>query len=132
MIDEVMNMTLEELQNVETIKKRSDFNSFVIVPMNDNHDSGFRTMMFILLLDNEILGAVSGWSDVIHVNGVGGYGLDVENALKTQKVQRVSMSMDCLPVSGCMRFFIDNDHVMELDGFIGSDFVFYFKRKESK
>ena len=125
--------TLEELRAIENFGEQEEFNAFAIVPMEELHDSGYRCMKFILERDNDIVGAVSGWSDVVHVNGIGGYGTygdDFMSALKSQMVPRVGMSMDCLPKSGCVRFFCDSDRIMKAEDLIGSDFIFYFKTRK--
>lgn len=127
--------TLKELRAIENFGENEEFSAFVIVPMDELHDSGFRIMKFILERDGKIVGAVSGWSDVIHVNGIGGYG-EFDNTypirLKSQLVPRVGIQMDCLPESGCVRFFCGRDMIMKADNFIGSDFVFYFKKRRSE
>lgn len=127
--------TLEELRAIENFGEQEEFSSFAMVPMEELHDSGYRTMKFILERDGEIVGAVSGWSDVVHVNGIGGYGAygdDFMSSLKRQMVPRVGMRMDCLPKSGCVRFFCDRDRIMKAEDFIGSDFIFYFRKREKE
>lgn len=52
----------------------AQFNAITIVPTGRLHDSGFQTMKFIMSKDGEVVMACSGWSDVMHVNGIGGYG----------------------------------------------------------
>lgn len=119
--------TLEELRAIENFGEQEEFNAFAIVPMEELHDSGYRCMKFILERDNDIVGAVSGWSDVVHVNGIGGYGEDFKQTMVSGMVPVVGMSMDCLPKSGCVRFFCDRSKIMKAETFIGSDFIFYFK-----
>lgn len=126
--------TLEELRAIENFGEQEEFSAFAIVPMEELHDSGYRAMKFILERDGEIVGAASGWSDVVHVNGIGGYGAygdDFMSALKSQMVPRVGMSMDCLPKSGCVRFFCDRGRIMKAEDIIGSDFIFYFRERGS-
>ena len=123
--------TLEELREIENFGEHEEFSAFAIVPTEELHDSGYRTMKFILERDNEIVGSVSGWSDVVHVNGIGGYGENFEQTIKSRRVPVVGMSMDCLPKSGCVRFFCDRDRIMKAEDFIGSDFIFYFRKRES-
>jgi len=120
------DMTLTELRNIENFMPTKPFKDVVLVPMRKTHESGFRCMKFILVRHGEIVGAVSGWSDVMHINGIGGYGKDFNETIKTRKVDLTSWKIDCLAKSGCMRLFTDKD--LELDDpFIGSDFYFYVK-----
>ena len=135
-IKDINDYTLQELREIKTFGENEEFSAFVMVPMEELHDSGYRCMKFILERDREIVGAVSGWSDVVHINGIGSYGAygdDFKSALKSQMVPRVGMSMDCLPKSGCLRFMCnDRDKIMKAENFIGSDFIFYFKKREKK
>lgn len=125
--------TLEELRAIEIFGEQEEFSAFAIVPMDELHDSGYRAMKFILERDGEIVGAVSGWSDVVHISGIGGYGQNIKETIVSQMVPRVGMSMDCLPKSGCVRFMCkDRDKIMKAENFIGSDFIFYFKKREIK
>ena len=38
------------------------------------HDSGFRSMAFVPCKDGEPIGIVSGGSDALHIEGIGGFG----------------------------------------------------------
>lgn len=122
--------TLEELRAIEIFGEQEEFNAFAIVPVEELHDSGYRCMKFILERDGDIVGAVSGWSDVVHVNGIGGYGENFEQTIKSGRIPVVGISMDCLPKSGCIRFFCGSAWVMKPESFIGSDFIFYFKTRK--
>lgn len=124
----VMDCTLEDLRKIENFVPEKPFNAFVIVPTGDLHESGWGCMKFIFLRDREIIGAASGWSDVINLNGIGGYGLNYEESMRTQKVDRVSWSIDILPNSGCVRVFSDS-HYLEYDHLICSSFQIYTKEK---
>ena len=127
---DIEQYTLEELQAMENFGKNVPFNSVVLVPMEDMHDSGYRCMKFILLHDHKIVRVVSGWSDVIHLNGIGGYGRNLEKAFSYDRpmVGVMPWSIDCLPTSGCMRLLTRKNCVT--DSFIGSDFIIYAKEEE--
>ena len=45
-----------------------------IYEINGMHDSGFRTMDFVAYSKNEPICLLSGCSDVIHIDGIGGFG----------------------------------------------------------
>ena len=118
--------TREEFLAMENFNPSGPFSAFVIVPTDEIHDSGWRCMKFILLYQGEIVGVVSGWSDVVHINGIGGYGKNYGD-LVSGMVKRVGWSIDCLPVSGCIRLFGDAECEMEDYGWVGSDFIFYVR-----
>lgn len=124
----IIDCTLQELQELSNIPVAhiAPFNSITIVPMKELHESGFKCMKFILQNNNEIVGIVSGWSDVLHINGIGGYGLNYRDTIRTQMVKRVGWHMDCLPGSGCVRLMADCECVLK-DTWIGSDFEFFVK-----
>jgi hypothetical protein len=99
----------------------SHFKSIVIVPMMDSelHESGYRCMKYVFVDGNdEIIGVSSGKSDVIFLNGIGGYGL-------TDSYPRVGWQMDCLPSSGCVRLYSDKDLCLDKCQGIGESFCVY-------
>ena len=118
---DIMKMSKKELIEIENFKPDGVFDSVVIVPVKENHDSGFSCMKFVLLKKFEIVGAVSGWSDVIDLNGIGGYGRNLSDY--PNKYKHIGWNIDCLPKSKCIRFFCNKP--MEIDDFIGSDFIVY-------
>lgn len=123
---DIKNMTLEELLAVpysKTLEEIGPFKGFIIVPTGDLHDSGFGCMKFVLTHHDDIVGAVGGGSDVVHLNGIGGYGLGFQRTLARGEVPPVDWSIDLLPGSGCLRVF--SSHKLVLDDFIDSDFIVY-------
>ena len=122
----IKSMTLEELLAVpynKTLGEIGLFKGFVIVPTGELHDSGFGCMKFVLTLHDDIVGAVGGWCDVVHLNGIGGYGIDRKKSFTDRKVPVIDWSIDLLPKSGCLRVF--SSHRLVLDDFICSDFSVY-------
>jgi len=111
--------TKKEFLDMKNFGPEGLFTSIVIVPTNDKHDSGYRCMKFILIGKDGIVGVVSGWSDVVHINGIGGYGKDV----RVEMVKPIGWSIDCLTKSRCLRLFANVE--CSADDFIGSDFCFY-------
>jgi len=84
----------------------SECDSLIIIP-EGVHDSGFRCMSFIAVKDNEPIHRISGYSDVIHIDGIGGCG---RNWLKRygkvpETIRPNSWSIDCLKQSRCLRLF---------------------------
>lgn len=117
--------TKKELLEMENYYPDEKFNGVVIVPMNKTHMSGWRAMKYVLVNGEKIVGVLGGGSDVLHINGIGGYGLDFDNSIKTGTVKRVAYKIDCLRKSGCVRLFAD--HWLTLgNGYYGtSDFMIY-------
>jgi hypothetical protein len=83
------------------------FDSLVILPQRTKHDSGFRCMDFVAVKDNKPFIRLAGCSDVIHLDGIGGYGLNWFEKYGTVPVTipPVSWNVDCLPTSGLLRIF---------------------------
>ena len=119
----INDYTLEEYKAMENFGEDSVFNSIIIVPTDEIHDSGFRCMKFILLNNMTIVGVVGGGSDVIHPNGWGNYGLNWEEYYRTGRVPCIDISMDCLTTSGCIRLMMRGKY--QCKDFILSDFIFY-------
>ena len=107
MIIDIFTVTIDELRRLEYQKlRRRQFNCVIIVPLEgDLHESGFRRMKFVYLArDGEIIGVGGGSSDVLHLDGIGGYGQDWSAGLAQQNVPVSGWSIDCLP-NGCLRLF---------------------------
>ncbi len=71
------------------------------------HDSGYRCMDFVAVRGEEPVCQLSGCSDVIHIDGIGGFGYDWLHKYNTvpKLVPPHDWSIDCLPVSGLLRLF---------------------------
>lgn len=130
MIDmDIMNSTKLDFENLEYIRPTEEFNGLIIVPTNELHDSGYGCMKFVLLNHHKVVGCVGGGSDVIHLNGIGGYGkyVDYEKVIKTGMIKRVDWSIDCLPC-GLLRLFCSSN--LSIDDFICSDFCLYVNKED--
>jgi len=84
-----------------------EFDSLIILPKRYIHDSGYACMDFIAVVGEEPKCLLSGCSDVIHVNGIGGYGWNWLEKFGTvpDKIEPISWSIDCLKTSKLMRLF---------------------------
>ena len=91
------------------------FNSIVILPgkANDLHDSGYRCMDFVAVKDGNAICRLSGCSDVIHVDGIGGYGDNwfEKYGRPPQSIPPSGWSIDCLAKSGLLHMW-PNSHEM--------------------
>lgn len=86
------------------------FTSLVIIPTKHIHDSGFICMDFVGIRDEKPVCRLSGCSDVIHVDGIGGYGYRWASRGKgvPLEIPISGWSIDCLPRSRYMRMFCNN------------------------
>ncbi|HAQ52045.1 MAG TPA: hypothetical protein DCR12_04710 [Lachnospiraceae bacterium] len=126
------NSTREDFENLDYFEPTGEFNGIVIIPTNEMHESGYRCMKFALMDHSEVVGCVGGSSDVIHLNGIGGYGKfgkDFDRSLRTGLAKRVDWSIDCLP-NGLIRLFCSSK--LELDDIICSDFNLYVKSEREE
>ena len=113
-------MTRKQFLEIEEHYPTEPFNGFVIVPTGKKHDSGYGCMRFILECHGKIVGAVGGWADVVHLNGIGGYGLNWERTLSTGTIEVTDWNIDLLPTSKCLRVFSSRE--LKIEDIICSDF----------
>ena len=84
-----------------------EFDSLVILPQRRIHDSGYRCLDFVAVIGEKPICRLSGCSDVVHIEGIGGLGY---NWLKQYKecpslVPPTAWNIDCLKTSGLLRLF---------------------------
>lgn len=123
----INKMSKKEFDELENFEPTGKFDAVVIIPTKDIHDSGYRCMRFVLTRHDDIVGVVSGWSDVIHINGIGGYG-NWTSSLPidfSKPPKGYGWRIDCLAKSGYVRLFLDKE--LCIDEWIGSDFQLYVK-----
>ncbi len=109
--------------------------SMVILPSRKIHDSGYRCMDFVAIDKNGIpICRLSGCSDVIHIEGIGGYGYKWMERYGTcpQQIPCAAWSIDCLPKSGLLRIWPNSENNGMICGESLSSFSIYSKPKESK
>ena len=75
--------------------------------INHLHDSGFRLLDFVACDGEEPICLLSGCSDVVHVDGIGGYGKDWLHKYNgvPAMIPPSGWSIDCLPKSGLLRMW---------------------------
>lgn len=86
-----------------------EFDSLIILPTKHKHDSGYACMDFVAVKDNKPLALLSGCSDVIHIDGIGGFGykwLEKYNKCP-DAIKPIGWNIDCLAKSGLLRIFTD-------------------------
>jgi hypothetical protein len=86
-----------------------EFNSLIILPKRRLHDSGYRMMDFIAVVGNIPKCRLSGCSDVIHFDGIGGLGYKwIDKEINDGMVPAKDWCIDCLRTSGLLRIFSAN------------------------
>lgn len=71
----------------------------VLLPLRKMHESGYRLVDAVAIKDGKPLCRVSGCSDVIHLDGIGG------GLLGQIDLSAGGWNLDCLPVSGLFHLF---------------------------
>lgn len=104
----IYEMQKEDFNNIPRRKWDEEigkFHSLVIIPTEEVHDSGFMCMDFCAVDKNgNPIKLLAGGSDVIHIDGIGGYGdWRVERGVPTYVIP-VGWCIDCLPC-GYLRLF---------------------------
>ena len=87
-----------------------EFDCLVILPMEEKHDGGYRCMDFVAVVGNEAKYLLSRCSDILYINGIGGFGKDWVKKYGgvPEAVPPVGWVLDCLPKSGLLRIWPDS------------------------
>lgn len=82
------------------------FDSIIILPERRKHDSGYMCMSFVGCIDGEAVAIMGGGSDVLHIDGIGGYGKGwFERLHGVPRLAPIkSWNIDCLPC-GCLNIW---------------------------
>ena len=134
----INNMTRKEFEALP-YRKRFDsdegpFDSLVILPLRSKHDSGFRCMDFVMCRGDKAIRRLSGCSDVLNLDGIGGYGYKWYAAGDgvPKLVPPKGWSMDCLPKSGLLRLWADNFYMLKADAALSSFSVYAIKEERNE
>lgn len=108
-------MTREDFEKVpyresfDSVEK--PFNSLVIIPLDEIHESGWRKMDFVALDEkDEPIIRVGKGPDVLEIDGIGGYGLrDFRNGVPNIRPVE-GWRIDCLPESGYLRLWCNKSN----------------------
>ena len=106
----IFDMTKEDFDKVPErggfSKDIGKFSALVIIPQDYAHDSGWMCMDFVAVNENEEpICRLSGNSDVLHVDGIGGYG-NWRGGELPSRINPKGWRIDCLPC-GYLRLFSD-------------------------
>lgn len=122
----IFKMTKEDFAQVPMVEDpytAPSFSSLVIIPTENEHDSGWICMEFVAVdgRGNPMF-KMSGYSDVLHLDGIGGYGDWYERGVsRPELIEPKSWCFDCLPC-GYIRLMCNRP--MKYGGGI-SDFQIY-------
>jgi hypothetical protein len=142
----ICSMTKEDFANLPRLgdegfkgfdPNKDSFGSVVIIPTGEMHDSGYQCMEFALINDKGMaICKVGGYSDVINIDGIGGYGTNgISKAFRLNNGQSVVVphgwNIDCLPC-GYLRLFVSSGYslILERPYWNGSNFEVYAEEKE--
>ena len=142
----ICSMTKEDFANLPKLgdegfdgfnPNKDTFGSMVIIPTGEEHDSGFQCMEFALISDDGVpICRVSGISDVIVIDGIGGGGVNgISKAPRLSNGKRAIIphgwSIDCLPC-GYLRLFANSgcSLILERPYWSGSTFEIYAEENE--
>lgn len=125
-VRELINGDEPSIPRLAWSDEKQAFDSLVIVPSLYIHDSGYRCMTFIAFYHDEPIGFFDYGSDVICLDGIGGYG--VWKDIIPNTISPKGWRMDMFP-NGCLRIFCDRRHVMRGNGL--STFELYAINKEA-
>ena len=110
-MDNLMKITCTELDDKISILPHATegtiVDSILIIPTGELHESGFGIMHMLGIVDNDIKYFIDRGTDVIHLDGISGYGIyptDWKENLELQKSPNSQWHIDCLPC-GILRIF---------------------------
>lgn len=130
---DIMDMTVKDFKNLPGRKWYEDigkFDSLVILPTRKMHDSGFMCMDFVAVRKNEPICRLSGCSDVLHIDGIGGFGeWELDKGIPSM-IPPKGWSIDCLPCGLLRLFCLGRDGNMEVGVAVSSFEVYSAVREE--
>lgn len=109
------------------------FDSIIILPAKDGeelHDSGFRKMDFVGCRKGVPICRLSGCSDAIHFEGIGGRGKFINLGNGWAGPEATGWTIDCLPTSGLLQIF--GDFAIEADSALSSFSIYSIKREKKR
>ena len=118
----IFELNLENINELPLIdwntKDDGLYTSVVIVPTGEIHDSGYQCMQFVFCRGTEALKRVDRGSDVLHLDGIGGYGEMLE--YMGRRICPRDWAIDCTP-NGYLRLFSSRYDIKVGDGLSSFD-----------
>lgn len=118
----------KNLPRIDELKETErEFDSLIIIPERYKHDSGYLCMSVVGCKGDKAVCVMGGGSDVIHFDGIGGYGNWWKGAGSKipEKIPPKSWTIDCIPC-GYLRIFAYNKITI---GSMLSSFEIYAERQ---
>jgi len=114
----ILDMTKKDFHSLPYCTDRKQlFDSVVLIPTSEVHNSGFKCFKFIGVVKEEAICVIGKGSDVLHIDGIGGR--DVSGNFQ-EFVKRRSWRIDILPC-GYLRLFCYGSKIV-IDEIVLSDF----------
>jgi hypothetical protein len=107
-INEMTRKEFEAIPPREKWDSEVEFAGLVVLPSRKIHDSGYRCMDFVAIgKDHKPVCRLSGCSDVIHIDGIGGLGHRWNEKYKgvPKTIPPSGWSIDCLAKSGLLHMW---------------------------
>jgi len=106
------------------------FDSLVIVPGRSKHDSSFGVMSYVACKNEEPVAKLSGFSDVLHIDGISGLGdWSVETGYPIH-IKPKGWSIDVLYKSKLLRLYPRSEWMLKVGLDVSSFEVIAVERKE--
>jgi len=126
----IEDWTVQEFLNLPDMRWDEEVvcNGFVIVPLDQTHDSGYKCMAFVPLdNENKPMGLFSGCSDALNLGGIMA-GLPIPTSpwpsKHGQSQHAIPWTLDCLTVSKLLRVFIGTRQKIRFGPALSSQEVF--------
>lgn len=121
----IFDVTLNNYEEIPRyFKQGEEFDSILIIPTTELHDSGFARMAFIGCKSEEAVCLRGGGSDVLDLDGIGGSGIYYVPTIRPK-----SWSIDCTP-NGLLRIFAHKCKLRFDDIIVSSCGIYAIPRKE--
>jgi len=129
---DINDMTEKEFLDIEketNTGRPIQFDSLVILPTKYVHDSGYRSMDFVLIKDSKPLIRLDTYSDVIHINGITGHG-DLSYRKFDDPLESIRWCIDCLKTSNLLRLYTIDTKLVTYTPTLSSFEVFIDENKK--
>lgn len=96
----IFDMKKSDFDNIPMVELDEEvkFTDIIIIPTDDFHESGYKCMKFCAVNNGKPIAMLGGSSDVIHLDGIGGYGKwDWRNNDIPKTTDIKAWNIDCLP-----------------------------------
>ena len=124
MITDINKATLEDFIDLPTVTEWDPtikYTGIVILPSGHLHDSGWGSMYFIPENNGKATFKISGYSDCLHIDGIGGFGKSIAKT-NWENPKPIGWRIDCLQC-GLIRVFARL--TLDESNFALSDFAIY-------